>query len=269
MRSGIDLRTSRRVIGAVLLLVVLAGCGRKTVSGPSPPPPTPATTAVADRRLEPPKPPVVSFWVEPAFIQPPQSSMLRWEVVGDATAVSIAPDIGEVRKSGSARISPNQSTPYTLTATGAGGTATSFVLLRVGSVPPPVSTIGRSPTGTSAEQRLASAVEDVYFDYDRSEVAITGQDAVSRNADALTRILAEFPGLSIVLEGHCDDTGSAEYNLGLGDRRSSFTKTALVGFGIPADRILTVSYGKERPQCMEADESCWRRNRRVHFAVRQ
>jgi peptidoglycan-associated lipoprotein len=73
----------------------------------------------------------------------------------------------------------------------------------------------------------------------------------------------------IVIEGHCDERGSAEYNLGLGDRRSTNAKEFLVQLGIPADRVKLVSYGKERPQCTESQEECWQKNRRVHFASGQ
>jgi len=72
-----------------------------------------------------------------------------------------------------------------------------------------------------------------------------------------------------VVEGHCDERGSAEYNLGLGDRRAQSAKDFLVQLGVPADKLRTISYGKERPVCTEANESCWQRNRRAHFASAQ
>ena len=71
------------------------------------------------------------------------------------------------------------------------------------------------------------------------------------------------------MEGHCDERGSAEYNIGLGDRRSSSAKEFLVSLGVPADRLKTISYGKERPQCTESSESCWQKNRRAHFSPGQ
>jgi peptidoglycan-associated lipoprotein len=72
-----------------------------------------------------------------------------------------------------------------------------------------------------------------------------------------------------VVEGHCDERGSAEYNLGLGDRRATSAKDFLVQLGVPADKLKTISYGKERPQCTENDESCWQKNRRAHFSAGQ
>ncbi len=73
------------------------------------------------------------------------------------------------------------------------------------------------------------------------------------------RFCPTFPSLTIVVEGHCDDRGSAEYNLGLGDRRASAAKEFLIQLGVPADRLQTISYGKERPQCTDQNESCWQR----------
>jgi peptidoglycan-associated lipoprotein len=115
------------------------------------------------------------------------------------------------------------------------------------------------------EQRIASEVQDVYYDYDSSELRAMDRETLVRDAAALKVILADFPNVSIVLEGHCDERGSAEYNLGLGDRRSSSARDVLIEAGVPASRLKTISLGKERPQCIEAGEVCWRLNRRVHF----
>ena len=73
----------------------------------------------------------------------------------------------------------------------------------------------------------------------------------------------------VIIEGHCDERGSAEYNLGLGDRRATSAKEFLSQVGLPADRLKTISYGKERPGCTESNEACWAKNRRVHFAGAQ
>jgi peptidoglycan-associated lipoprotein len=72
--------------------------------------------------------------------------------------------------------------------------------------------------------------------------------------------------MSFLIEGHCDERGSTDYNLALGEHRAQATKTALVQAGIPATRIRTITYGKERPFCTESTESCWQQNRRAHFA---
>jgi len=89
------------------------------------------------------------------------------------------------------------------------------------------------------------------------------------DADALRRIFADFPNATVMVEGHCDERGSAEYNLGLGDRRATSARDFLVSLGVSGDRLKTISYGKERPTCTESDEACWQRNRRAHFSVGQ
>src|SRR5207249_8661408 len=124
-------------------------------------------------------------------------------------------------------------------------------------------------TTATIEQRLSSDVQDVYFDYDKSDVRSDSVDTLNRNAAAIKAILSDFPNATIVVEGHCDERGSAEYNLGLGDRRGSAAKDFMVQLGVPADKIRTISFGKERPVCTEENESCWQRNRRAHFSSGQ
>ena len=85
----------------------------------------------------------------------------------------------------------------------------------------------------------------------------------------LKSIFAENPDAIISVEGHADERGSAEYNLGLADRRATAAKEFLVQLGVPEARLKPVSYGKERPQCTESNEGCWQQNRRAHFAVGQ
>lgn len=81
--------------------------------------------------------------------------------------------------------------------------------------------------------------------------------------------LRSYPQIKVSLEGHCDERGSTEYNLGLGQRRADAAKNFLISLGISADRIQTTSWGKERPFCTDHDESCWQQNRRAHFVMEQ
>jgi peptidoglycan-associated lipoprotein len=113
------------------------------------------------------------------------------------------------------------------------------------------------------------ALEDAYFAYDHSDLSAEALTALRRDAKLLCAILAEFPGLNITLEGHCDERGSAEYNLALGDRRARRAEDVLREYGVPEGAVEIVSYGKEAPQCGEANESCWRKNRRAHMSVRR
>ncbi len=90
-----------------------------------------------------------------------------------------------------------------------------------------------------------------------------------RNAEALKAILRDFPSAVIQIEGHCDERGSAEYNLGLGDRRGTSAMEFLIQVGVAADRLRVISYGKEKPQCTEGTEECYQKNRRAHFVPAQ
>jgi peptidoglycan-associated lipoprotein len=250
----------------VILALFAAGCKKKVPPPPLPPPPVVQPPAAPPPA---PKAPTVSqFSAEPTSIQRGQSSTLRWEVSGDVTSVSIDQSIGTVSNTGSRTVSPANSTTYTLTATGPGGTTTTNATVTVTSPPPPPPPAAPAPTRTM-EDRLGSDVQDIYYDYDKSEIRSDARDTLTRDAAAIKGILNDFPNATIVVEGHCDERGSAEYNLGLGDRRASAAKDFLVQLGVPADRLKTISFGKERPQCTEANESCWQRNRRAHFAPGQ
>ena len=109
----------------------------------------------------------------------------------------------------------------------------------------------------------------VYFDYDMSEFREDARRAVNTDADLLKRIFAADQRVNFVIEGHADERGSAEYNLGLADRRAIVTRDALVQLGVPANRLRTVSFGEEAPVCQESNEACWQRNRHAHLSQAQ
>jgi peptidoglycan-associated lipoprotein len=106
-------------------------------------------------------------------------------------------------------------------------------------------------------------LSDIHFDYNKADIRDADRDVLSRNAE----VLKKFDFLKITVEGHCDERGSVEYNLALGDKRSRAAQEQLVALGVPADRLKMVSYGKEIPLCTQSTEECWARNRRGHFAV--
>jgi peptidoglycan-associated lipoprotein len=251
---------------ALSLAMFAAGCKKKAPPPPPPPPPAPAAKVEPSKPVA--APAVAQFSVEPTSIQRGQSATLRWEVSGNVTSVSIDNAIGTVQNSGNRRVFPTDSTTYTLTATGPGGSVTGSATVSVTNPPPPPPPPAVKQTVTM-EQRLSTDVQDVYFDYDKSDVRGDARDVLTRNAAALKSILADFPSAIIVVEGHCDERGSAEYNLGLGDRRATSAKEFLAQLGVPADKLRTISYGKERPQCTESSESCLQRNRRAHFSAGQ
>jgi peptidoglycan-associated lipoprotein len=118
-------------------------------------------------------------------------------------------------------------------------------------------------------ESLNAMLEDVYFAYDRSEISGHAMTALQHDAGTLRLIFREFPGLKVIVGGHCDERGSAEYNLGLGERRARRAEDVLREYGVPAGAIEVVSYGKEAPQCTEPAESCWQKNRRAHMAVKR
>ncbi len=109
-----------------------------------------------------------------------------------------------------------------------------------------------------------SQLEDIHFDFDRYEI----RPGDAKVLEATARWLKTKPAFLLLVEGHCDERGTNEYNLALGERRARATMNFLIGQGIQTSRITTVSYGKERPLCSEKDERCWRSNRRAHFLVK-
>lgn len=104
---------------------------------------------------------------------------------------------------------------------------------------------------------------EIHFDFDRSDIRPGDRQIVQKNAEVLKR----FDFLLISVGGHCDERGTVEYNLALGERRARAAMDALVAMGVPASRMKTVSYGKESPLCRESTEDCWAHNRRDHFSV--
>ncbi|HTS50819.1 MAG TPA: peptidoglycan-associated lipoprotein Pal [Bryobacteraceae bacterium] len=255
-------------IGAVTLALTLAifavSCKKKAPPPPPPPPPPSAPPSIAAPSA---RPVINSFTAEPSAIDRGQSSTLRWSISG-ATDMNIDQGVGAVQSQGSRQVFPNNSTTYTLTASGPGGTDSRSATVTVSSPAPPPPPANTGPRLSSSEL-LQQQAQDAYFDYDKSDIRSDARDALTRDATLLKQIFAQDPQFTVVVEGHCDERGSAEYNLALGDRRASSARDFLVQLGVPSDRLKTISYGKERPQCTEANESCWQRNRRAHLSPGQ
>jgi peptidoglycan-associated lipoprotein len=250
----------------MLLAVALAGCGKKT---PVPPPPAPpaGTRDTGPTTAPTPGAPTASLTVEPASITPGQSAVLRWTTT-NANDVSINTGIGTVAATGNRTVNPTNTTTYTLTANGPAGSTSATATLIVAAPPPPPAPPARISTD-SADTRIQRELRDALYDYDSNNIRDDARAVLTQNATALKGIFRDFPNLTINVEGHCDERGSAEYNLGLGDRRASSARDFLVSQGIPAEKLKTISYGKERPVCTEADETCYQRNRRAHFSSGQ
>jgi peptidoglycan-associated lipoprotein len=242
---------SRSLYRAGLLVAFAAvaltvGCGKKTVA----PPPTPPAPAPAPAR------PTVTLQASPSSINSGESSTLSWNST-DATQLSIDPGVGAVPAQGTAKVTPSDTTTYTITASGPGGSTSATATVSVNPPPPPPP----APAGPSEDELFLREVRDAYFDYDKADIRPDARTALSKTAD----FLKAHPSIKVTIEGHCDERGSTEYNLGLGDRRASAVKQYLVSLGVSADRLSTVSFGKEKPFCTEHNEACWQQNRRGHF----
>jgi peptidoglycan-associated lipoprotein len=247
-------------------MLSVSACKKKVPAAPPPPPPPteqPAPPTAAAARI-------TNFSVEPRAIQPGQSATLTW-AVANATDISIDNGIGSVAANGTRQVFPTSTTTYTLTASSAGGKDTRSVTVDVSAAPPPPPPPPPAPkvSGMDMFNSDIASAGDALFDYDKSDIRDDARQVLTHDADALKRIFAADPSFTVVLEGHCDERGSAEYNLGLGDRRATAAKDFLVQLGVPADKVRTISYGKDRPVCTDATEACYQRNRRAHLAPAQ
>jgi peptidoglycan-associated lipoprotein len=245
------LNRRHRFVFPVVLTIALfavAGCKKKEAAPPPPPETAPPATAPA---------PVAQLTATPSTISAGDQVVLNWRTT-DATAVSID-GIGQVPTSGVKTVTPTASTTYHLVARGDGGTTDATARVTVTS-PPAV----QVPTNTlSAEEDFRAHVQDIFFDYDAYDIRADAQATLSQDAS----YLAGHPDIKIVIGGYCDERGSNEYNLALGENRANAAKNALVTAGVAASRIRVISYGKEKPFCSESTEECWQQNRRGGFTM--
>jgi peptidoglycan-associated lipoprotein len=240
---------SKLLFGSLLMILACsAACKKPAPQAPAPPPPTPAA---------PPARPTVNLQASTTIIQRGESVTLTWSST-NATALSLSPGIGNVSAEGTQRVTPQDSTTYTISATGPGGSADANVRITVNAPAPQA-----RATEPTMQQLFEREVKDAYFDYDKADVRPDARDNLSQTAT----FLRSYPQVKIVIEGHCDERGSTEYNLALGDRRAAAAKQFLASLGISADRMETVSYGKERPFCTASDEACYTQNRRAHIIM--
>jgi peptidoglycan-associated lipoprotein len=131
--------------------------------------------------------------------------------------------------------------------------------------PPPVAAPPAAPSlPAPAQFREAPALNDIYFDFDKADIRPDGARMLAANIDWMK----SNPAALILIEGHCDERGTNEYNLALGDRRAKATLKYLIAHGVAQARITTISYGEERPVCVGHTETCWAKNRRAHFLTK-
>jgi peptidoglycan-associated lipoprotein len=235
----------------VVAIIAIAGCDKKKSSAPP-------ATATAPAVTAPPAPaPVAQITATPNVISAGDQVVLTWRTA-DATSVSID-GIGDVPTSGVKTITPTESTSYHLVARGEGGSADATARVTVNAPPAVV-----VPTTTvSVEDEFKTGVQDAFFDYDTYDIRSDAQAILVRDAS----FLVAHPDVKVVIGGYCDERGSSEYNLALGQNRADAAKNALVAAGVAASRVRVVSYGKEKPFCSESTEECWQQNRRAGFTL--
>ncbi|HEV2462677.1 MAG TPA: peptidoglycan-associated lipoprotein Pal [Acidobacteriaceae bacterium] len=240
---------SRRVAAVVagaFAIFTIAGCHKKPKVAPPPPPP--AATAPA---------PTANITATPDTINAGQSVVLTWHTT-DANSASIE-GLGNVPTSGTRTVQPTESTDYTLTATGDGGNTTATAHVTVNT---------SAPTEAQTETNITDDVfhqnvKDIFYDYDSYTVRPDAQSTVQQDASFLN----QHPEIKVLVGGYCDNRGSVEYNLALGENRANAAKQALVAAGVSPDRLRTVSYGKEKQFCTDNNESCWQQNRRAALSI--
>ena len=132
-----------------------------------------------------------------------------------------------------------------------------------------VAPVSRTPNAATRARidELLAKIEDAYFDYDKHTLRPDAIQALQADSTELRDILKDYPDYKLTIEGHCDERGSAEYNVALGDQRARAAKDYLTQVGIPSDQLTLMSYGKERQVCSDHDEACWQKNRRIHIVA--
>ncbi len=241
-------KNSALAIAALAAFMITTGCHHKQAAAPEPPAP-PAETTPA---------PTANITATPDTINPGQSAVLNWTTT-DANDVSID-GIGAVPSSGTKTVNPTATTSYHLVARGDGGSTDATATVTINAPAPPPNT-----SGALSESEFEQNVKPVFFDYDSYSIRPDAQQTISQDA----AFLQSHPGAKILIAGYCDDRGSAEYNLALGQNRANAAKTALSQAGVDASRIRTISYGKEKQFCTEQNEACWQQNRRAQFSLDQ
>ncbi len=243
---GLSYQRSFVLATGVTILFLAAGCHKK--AAPPPPPPPVTNNAPA---------PTASITAAPSVVNAGGSVVLAWRTT-DATDISID-GIGSVPSAGTRTVNPTESTNFHLVAKGAGGTADATARVTV-NAPPPAANMSESDVTDSI---FHQNVKDIFFDYDSYDIRSDAQPIISQDANFLN----QHPSLKVVVGGYCDERGSTEYNLALGENRANAAKQGLVTAGVSPDRLRTVSYGKEKQFCTEHDESCWQLNRRAQFSL--
>lgn len=235
------------IVGLIGFFTFVGGCKKHVAS--TPPSQAPAPPAAQ---------PTVTLNASPTTAQAGDTVTLSWSST-NATDLDLEPEVGKVAPQGKTPVQPTTSTTYTITATGPGGSANASV--RVTITPAAVAEQPKAQPGLN--ELFEQNVKDVYFDFNKADIRTDARTTLTRTAE----FLRSYPQVRVTIEGNCDERGSTEYNLGLGERRAQAAKNYLVSLGIAAGRMETVSWGKEHPVCFEHTEECWQLNRHDHFVL--
>jgi peptidoglycan-associated lipoprotein len=247
------------LIPALLIVALLsvAGCGGKKT-----PPASSYSTAPEVAA------PTAHISANPLTILAGDSVELSWNT-SNANTVRID-GIGDVPSSGKRTVSPTESTTFRVVAHGDGGNGEDSVRVTVNRPQGDNDNNGNYGSGSEGpqlsaaeEQLFHSSIEDAFYGYDAYKLDEAAQAVLAKDA----AFLVKYPRYHVVIGGYCDERGSSEYNLALGQNRSESAKKALVAAGVGENRIRVVSYGKEKPFCTVSSEDCWAKNRRAGFAL--
>lgn len=256
----------KRVVCYGLTLTVIfsaffvSGCKKKSPLAPTLPRPPAGSAADIPARAG---APTLELSASPSTIERGQQTTLTWKTA-HASSVLIDEGIGNVAESGSVVISPRESVTYTATAKGAGGEAKASTRVTV------VDARGAGGIDeadiTNLEEAIRSGkIRDIFFGYDQAELTAEAKRILEENA----RWIRQYPKGTVVIEGHCDERGTEEYNLALGDRRALAARDYLMQLGVDPGQVETISYGEERPFDPGHDEAAWSQNRRAHFVAKR
>ncbi len=201
--------------------------------------------------------PTANLTATPSTIEKGACATLGWSTTG-ATGASIDQGIGSVGTSGERKVCPSDTTTYTITASGEGGTATASATLNVTRPAVPPAPVVVPPAAG------VSMFENIHFDFDKFFIRDDAKPILQTVADYMKK----NPGAKMQIEGHCDERGTSEYNMALGQRRADSARKYLIHLGVGGDRLSTISYGEERPADPGHNEEAWAKNRRAVFVLR-
>ncbi len=252
----------RQTLAFTTLVTALACGGRPPPLPPAAPPQPPVVTAPVEAP-EPPAvaPPELRVRIEPELIRRGESALLTWEAT-NTDRVLIDHNIGSVETSGRIRFFPEGTSSYEVSAEGPGGTVVKNVTVEV-LMDETISE--ENLTGRPLREQFEHFVQPVFFDYDSTELTSEAFAILEDSVGWLT--LPENRQVEFLIQGHCDQRGTEEYNLALGDRRAQTVRAYLLRRGINGSRIRTLSLGEERPFDPRQTESAWALNRRAHLVL--